>query len=262
MSQRWNADVAQIIQNHVDHITETINAGKVEREIFENYLEVLRSHLNSSVTETDAIELLAQHLVTGPVFEALFEDEEFSKYNPVGKSMQTILDVFNDLEVESLSGFYESVREQVASTRNASEMQDLIKELYNDFFAKAIPELKQNLGIVYTPIEIVDFILQSTDWVLRQEFGKSLGSEGVNIIDPFTGTGTFMTRLLQSGLMSPDQIKAKYGRELHANEVVLLAYYIAAINIGSAYYEATGEWREFPGLKLTDTFDMNRNLGV
>ena len=212
--------------------------------------------------------MLAQHLVTGPVFDALFGEEEFSRYNPVGIAMQTILDVLKpatfNAEVESLSGFYESVRQRAASAQGSMEQQQhIIKELYNEFFAKAFPRLKESLGIVYTPIEIVDFILQSADWVLHKNFDQSLGSAGVHIMDPFTGTGTFLTRLLQSGLLTPDAVRSKYDREFHANEVVLLAYYIAAVNIEIVYRESGGgEWRAFPGICLADTFQLNEEIGV
>ena len=264
----WAEDVARISQAHIERITALVKTGEAEREIFGNFVEVLRNHLNSAVTDSEAVEMLAQHLVTGPVFDALFGEEEFSKHNPVGISMQTILDVLKpatfEAEVESLSGFYESVRQRAASARGSMEQQQhIIKELYNSFFAKAFPRLQESLGIVYTPIEIVDFILQSTDWVLHKNFGLSLGSEGVHILDPFTGTGTFLTRLLQSGLLTPDAVRSKYGRELHANEVVLLAYYIAAVNIEIVYREVVGGgWHAFPGICLSDTFQLNEEIGV
>ena len=264
----WAEDVARISQTHIERITTLVKTGEAEQEIFGDFVEVLRKHLNNAVTESEAIEMLAQHLVTGPVFDALFGDEEFSQNNPVGISMQTILDVLKpatfDAEVESLSGFYESVRLRAASAQGSMEQQQhIIKELYNDFFTKAFPRLKESLGIVYTPIEVVDFILHSTDWALRENFDQSLSSEGVHILDPFTGTATFLTRLLQSGLLSPEAIRAKYASELHANEVVLLAYYIAAVNIELVYREVVGgSWHAFPGICLADTFQLNEEIGV
>ena len=121
----------------------------------------------------------------------------------------------------------------------------------------AFPRLSKKLGIVYTPVEIVDFIIRSVDELLRSEFGQTLGSEGVHIIDPFVGTGTFITRLLQSGLIAPGDLPRKYSSEIHANELVLLAYYIAAINIEAVYHElAGGEYSPFPGICLTDTFQL------
>ncbi|KOR27317.1 hypothetical protein TI04_13545, partial [Achromatium sp. WMS2] len=130
-------------------------------------------------------------------------------------------------------------------------------ELYDKFFRSAFPRLTEKLGIVYTPVEVVDFIIRGVDQLLHQEFGYGLEAEHVHILDPFTGTGTFVVRLLQSGLIAPAQLKRKYQYELHANEIVLLAYYIAAINIESAYHEQlAGEYASFPGVCLTDTFEQ------
>jgi predicted helicase len=139
----------------------------------------------------------------------------------------------------------------------------LIYKLYDSFFKGAFPVLTQRLGIVYTPVEVVDFILHSVNDVLKAQFGQTLASEGVHILDPFTGTGTFITRLLQSGLIAPEELTRKYREEIHANEIVLLAYYIAAINIETVYHELMqGELRDdtayepFKGILLTDTFQM------
>ncbi len=119
---------------------------------------------------------------------------------------------------------------------NAAGKQKIVVELYDKFFRNAFPRMTERLGIVYTPVEVVDFIIHSVNDLLQQEFGQTLGSEGVHILDPFTGTGTFITRLLQSGLISKAQLPHKYQQEIHCNEIVLLAYYIAAINIESVYH--------------------------
>ncbi len=136
--------------------------------------------------------------------------------------------------------------------------QKIIRKLYNDFFVGAFKRTADKLGIVYTPIELVDFVLHSVDQVLQGEFGKSLGSDGVGILDPFTGTGTFLTRMIQNGLIPPEQLRKKYHSEMYASEIVLLAYYIASINIEEAYRAGVDpeEYEPFPGLALTDTFDM------
>jgi len=135
--------------------------------------------------------------------------------------------------------------------------QRLIVELYDKFFRKAFPRTTEKLGIVYTPVEIVDFILHSVNEVLQKEFGQTLGSKGVHIIDPFTGTGTFITRLLQSGIIKPEEMEHKFRSEIHANEIVLLAYYIAAINIEAVYHGLQGgDYVPFEGICLTDTFQM------
>jgi predicted helicase len=160
-------------------------------------------------------------------------------------------------EAESLKKFYESVKRRAAGIDKADAKQKIIVELYDKFFRNAFPKMTERLGIVYTPVEVVDFIIHSVNEVLQSEFGQTLGSKGVHILDPFTGTGTFITRLLQSGLIKPEELEHKYRHEIHANEIVLLAYYIAAINIEAAYHGvAGGDYVPFEGICLTDTFQL------
>ena len=162
-----------------------------------------------------------------------------------------------DAEAANLDEFYASVRRRVEGAATDEAKQRIVVELYDKFFRNAFPNMTQRLGIVYTPVEIVDFIIRSVNDVLKDEFGTTLGSEGVHILDPFTGTGTFVTRLLQSGLIAPEDLPRKYANEIHANEIVLLAYYIAAVNIETAYHEITGgDYKPFKGICLTDTFEM------
>ena len=172
--------------------------------------------------------------------------------------MQKMLNVLDehalDAENATLEGFYGSVRRRVAGIDNAAGKQRVLIELYDKFFATAFPKTVAKLGIVYTPVEIVDFILRSTDEVLRAEFGQGLTDPGVHVLDPFTGTGTFLVRLLQSGLIETHDLARKYAEELHANEILLLAYYIAAANIETTYEELAGAPAPFPGLVLTDSF--------
>lgn len=205
--------------------------------------------------------MLAQHLVTKPVFDALFDEYSFASHNPMSKAMQGVLDALHEhhlaREADTLEKFYASVRQRAAGIDNAQGKQKIIVELYDKFFRNAFPKMTERLGIVYTPVEVVDFILHSVNHLLQQEFGQTLGSKGVHIIDPFTGTGTFITRLIQSGLIKPEELPHKYRHEIHANELVLLAYYIAAINIEAAYHgEVIDEYAPFEGICLTDTFQM------
>ena len=265
----WANDVARIAQAHVARIRALVEAGAAEREVFKAFLKELRDDLNPQVSEDDAIEMLAQHMVTQPVFDALFGQAAAARRNPVSQGMQTVLDVLKPsgiaVETESLDPFYASVRRRVQGAASAAARQAIVVELYDKFFRNAFPRVSERLGIVYTPVEIVDFILHSVQHVLAQEFGSALGEAGVHILDPFTGTGTFITRMLQSGLLSPEQILRKYGGngqppQLHANEIVLLAYYIASVNIEVAFQDATGsDYRPFAGICLTDTFALNAN---
>jgi predicted helicase len=258
----WATDIAKIAQTHIARITALVaKPGTSERSPFEAFLAEIRDDLNGSISEAEAIEMLAQHIITRPVFDALFEGYSFTQHNPVSVAMQRILDTLNEhnleKEAESLQKFYDSVRRRAAGIDNATAKQKIVVELYDKFFRNAFPRMTERLGIVYTPIEIVDFIIHSVNEILLSEFGQTLGSKGVHILDPFTGTGTFITRLLQSGLIKPDELAHKYRNEIHANEIVLLAYYIAAINIESAYHGMTGgEYVPFEGICLTDTFQL------
>ncbi len=260
----WAKDVAQIAERHITRIGSLVSQpGSDAQQWFKDFLSELRDDLNESVTEKDVIEMLAQHLITRPVFDAVFEGHDFVERNPVSKAMTEVLSVIDEAEVgreaKSLEGFYASVRRRAAGITDPLARQNLIVELYNKFFSGAFPLTTQRLGIVYTPVEIVDFIIRSVDEVLREEFGQTLGSEGVHILDPFTGTGTFITRLLQSGLIAPDDLERKYRKEIHANEIVLLAYYIAAINIETVFHAVADrdDYLPFEGICLTDTFAMH-----
>ena len=258
----WAKDVARIAEVHVTRIRAAVQAkGSEERKAFETFLAEIRDDLNDSITEDEGIEMLAQHLITRPVFDALFEGYSFAANNPVSKALQGVLDVLDrqhlEKEAEALNKFYASVRMRAQGIEDATAKQKIVVELYDKFFKAAFPKLTARLGIVYTPVEVVDFIIHSVDEVLQSEFGQTLGSEGVHIIDPFVGTGTFITRLLQSGLIKPEQMAHKYRHEIHANEIVLLAYYIAAINIEAVYHEKMGgDYEPFPGICLTDTFQL------
>lgn len=260
----WANDIADIAGKHISRIKGILKNDGKERKAFDAFLEEIRDDLNDSITQEDAIEMLAQHLITKPVFDALFEGYSFASNNPVSQAMQKVLDVLDEhtleKESESLQKFYNSVRRRAEGIESAEAKQKIIVQLYDKFFRNAFPRLTEKLGIVYTPTEVVDFIIHSVNDVLKAEFGQTLGSRGVHILDPFTGTGTFITRLLQSGLIAPQELKYKYENEIHANEIVLLAYYIAAINIEQVYHEAVGqnegEYSPFKGICLTDTFQL------
>lgn len=259
----WANDIAKIARTHIDRIQGILENPEYtqERATFEAFAAELRDDLNDSISDGEIVEMLAQHLVTKPVFDALFEEYSFASHNPMSKAMQGVLDALHEhhlaKEADTLEKFYASVRQRAAGIDNAQGKQKIIVELYDKFFRNAFPKMTERLGIVYTPVEVVDFILHSVNHLLQQEFGQTLGSKGVHIIDPFTGTGTFITRLIQSGLIKPEELPHKYRHEIHANELVLLAYYIAAINIEAAYHgEVIDEYAPFEGICLTDTFQM------
>lgn len=259
----WANDIAKIANTHISRITAIVSDEKNKKEVkaFSNFADELRDDLNDSISDAEVIEMLAQHLITKPVFDALFEDYSFASNNPVSKAMQQVLDVLHEhrlgKEADTLDKFYASVKMRAEGIDNAAGKQKIVVELYDKFFRNAFPKMTERLGIVYTPVEVVDFIIHSVNDLLQKEFNQSLGSKGVHIIDPFTGTGTFITRLLQSGLISKEQLPNKYKNEIHANEIILLAYYIAAINIEAVYHSLVGgKYQPFEGICLTDTFQL------
>lgn len=261
--EMWAKDVAEIATSHMKKIRKLIDTEDPEiKKAIDEFLLGLRKNLNNSITQEDAIEMLAQHMITKPVFNALFEDYEFVNNNPVSKTMQKMIEILDkqvpEEEKEKLNNFYESVKERANGIDNAAGKQKIILELYEKFFKTALPKEVEKLGIVYTPTECVDFIINSVEYLMKKEFGKSLSEHGVHIIDGFTGTGTFIVRLLQSGVIKPEDLLYKYTNDIHANEIVLLAYYIAAINIEETFHELNGskEYIPFDGIVLTDTFQL------
>jgi predicted helicase len=273
--EAWANDIAKIANTHITRIRTIVTDETNTKEVaaFTSFADELRDDLNDSITDEEVIEMLAQHLITKPVFDALFEGYSFASNNPVSQAMQQVLDILEehrlDKEADTLERFYESVKMRAEGINNAEGKQKIVVELYDKFFRNAFPRMTERLGIVYTPVEVVDFIIHSVNDLLQQEFGQTLGSEGVHILDPFTGTGTFITRLLQSGLISKDQLAHKYKNEIHCNEIVLLAYYIAAINIEAVYHAIVNEhqgnddkaveehaYEPFEGICLTDTFQL------
>jgi predicted helicase len=260
--EQWAKDVAAIAAHQFSDRVQTGAAGRLCL-----FLDGLQRSINPGIGKEQAVEMLAQHLVTGPVFEALFEGSSFVRSNAVSAAMQNMLDSLKDENLaddsEALRKFYDSVRKRAEGVDNAEGRQRIIIELYDKFFKTAFPKMAEQLGIVYTPVEAVDFIIRSVDDVLRKEFERGVSDENVHILDPFIGTGTFITRLLQSGLIRKEDLARKYKQEIHANEIVLLAYYIAAVNIENVWHDLSGEtqYTPFDSICLTDTFQMFEDGG-
>ncbi len=292
----WAEEVAKIAARHSERLRTVISTPGAKRDEFVKFLTALRENLNPAVTEDEAADMLVQHALTKPVFDAVFDGYDFAASNVVSKAMQNMVDLLHEEvpqeEMKAMEEFYKSVAERAEGIDNAEGKQRVIYELYDKFFRTAFPKMSEQLGIVYTPVECVDFIINSVEDVLNKEFGQSLSDKDVHVIDPFTGTGTFMTRLLQSGHIKPKDLKRKYTQELHANEIVLLAYYIASVNIESVYHDlmnvanvkmlpiantnthckletGTGNtgnigniYQPFEGICLTDTFELYEKDGV
>ena len=267
--EQWAADVAKIATTQIEQIRAEIQKKERYKTAFDKFLKGLQKNINPSIVQEQAIEMLVQHMITQPIFDALFENYSFAKNNAISVVMQEMLDALEELKMredyKKLQKFYDSVKKRVEGIDNASGKQKIIIELYDKFFKVAFPKMVEQLGIVYTPVEVVDFIIHSINVVIKEEFNRNIADKNVHILDPFTGTGTFITRLIQNGLIPADKLPYKYQNELHANEIVLLAYYIAAINVENAYYDAcfsqkkeneTPAYVPFDGIVLTDTFQL------
>jgi predicted helicase len=264
--EQWAKSVAEIATRQTERIAKIITENPKYQIAFDKFLSGLHKNINPSITQSEAIEMLSQHIITKPVFDALFENYSFVQNNPMSQSMQKMLDLLEEQslekDAETLAKFYESVKMRASGIDNAEGKQRIIIELYDKFFKTAFPKLVEKLGIVYSPVEVVDFIIHSVNDILIKEFGRTISDENVHLLDPFTGTGTFITRLLQSGLINKEDLLRKYTSEIHCNEIVLLAYYIAAVNIENAFHDLLGKdasYKAFEGICLTDTFQLGES---
>ena len=264
---KWAEETARINAQYEERIRGLLETdqGGVKKDFQEFHLS-LRRELNDGITQEKAISLLAQHLVTRPVFDALFSEFQFARHNPVAQAMERIIERLRiehgtDAETKELEGFYKSIRRRIQYVDSAEKKQRIIADLYGTFFEKALPKEADSMGMVYTPVEAVDYVVRSVEDVLLSEFGTNVSSSGVHVMDPFTGTGTFLTRLLSSGLILPEDLPRKYSEELHANDITLLAYYIATVNIEMTFHglaEPT-EYAPFRGVVFADSFEAREN---
>lgn len=261
--ENWAHDIAKVAQSHIQRLNSILlEKNSKNRKHFDDFLKEIRDDLNPEITEIDAVEMLAQHIITKPVFNTLFQGNEFTDENSVSKAIEKVLsnvyDYNIELQTDSLEKFYNSIKRKSADIITSTGRVTLINQLYERFFKNAFPKTTEKLGIVYTPVEIVDFINHSVEKILNEEFKKSFNDKNVHILDPFTGTGTFVVRLIETDLIHKEKLLYKYSNEIHANEIVLLAYYIAGINIEAAFHEKLkpNSYKSFNGIVLTDTFQL------
>ena len=260
--EQWSKDIANIAITYTKRINDLISKEGEHKKEFYKFLSSLQQNINPTIDRDNAIEMISQHLITQPVFEALFENYSFVNSNPVSKSMANMIKLLENQafskELKDLEKFYQSIKMRASGIDNAEGKQKIIFEFYDKFFKTAFPKMVEKLGIVYTPLECVDFIVKSINVILKEEFESDISDKNVKIIDPFVGTGTFMTRLMKN--IEKEKLEYKYKNELYANEIILLAYYIASINIENTYHDIMGgEYKSFEGISLTDTFQLNED---
>ncbi|WP_187935006.1 DEAD/DEAH box helicase [Helicobacter pylori] len=227
-------------------------------EIFDNFLTSLRGNIHQNIREDEALDMITSHIITKPIFDAIFGD---NIKNPIAKALDKMVLKLSDLglegETKDLKNLYESVKTEAARAKSQKSQQELIKNLYNTFFKEAFKKQSKKLGIVYTPIEVVDFILRATNGILKKHFNTDFNDKNITIFDPFTGTGSFIARLLskENALISDEALKEKFQKNLFAFDIVLLSYYIALINITQAAQSRDGSLKNFKNIALTDSLD-------
>ncbi|GAA9382882.1 DEAD/DEAH box helicase family protein [Helicobacter pylori] len=227
-------------------------------EFFHGFLDSLRENIHQNIKEDEALDMITSHIITKPIFDALFGD---NIQNPIAKALDKMVLKLSDLglegETKDLKNLYESVKTEATHAKSQKSQQELIKNLYNTFFKVAFKKQSEKLGIVYTPIEVVDFILRATNGILKKHFNTDFNDQSITIFDPFTGTGSFIARLLskENALISDEALKEKFQKNLFAFDIVLLSYYIALINITQAAQSREPSLKNFKNIALTDSLD-------
>ncbi|MGL2680210.1 type ISP restriction/modification enzyme [Helicobacter pylori] len=228
-------------------------------EFFHGFLDSLRENIHQNIKEEEALDMITSHIITKPIFDAIFGD---NIKNPIAKALDKMVQKLSTLglegETKDLKNLYESVKTEATHAKSQKSQQELIKNLYNTFFKEAFKKQSEKLGIVYTPIEVVDFILRATNGILKKHFNTDFNDKNITIFDPFTGTGSFIARLLskENNLISDEALKEKFQKGLFAFDIVLLSYYIALINITQAAQNRDGSLKNFKNIALTDSLDI------
>ena len=248
----WGERAAQVCEGIHDRLREAVEAVPTVSSALDQFVSAMQTAVGPQVTRESATEMIAQHVVTIPVFDHIFEESQFAAENPVSKEIERVLGVLREEHITfdhltaNLARSYRQMHRAFEGAESPAEKVDILRQIYEGFFQSAMKDTVKRLGIVYTPVQLVDFILRSADAVCRQEFGYGLTDEGVHVLDPFAGTGTFLYRLLTmkdadgERLIRDEDLQRKYRDEMHANEIVLLAYYIAALKIEAGMAERGG----------------------
>ncbi|WP_017283748.1 type ISP restriction/modification enzyme [Helicobacter pylori] len=246
-------NIARTLNNRLKDIFEK------NPEFFHSFLDSLKGNIHQNIKEDEALDMITSHIITKPIFDAIFGD---NIKNPISKALDKMVEKLSTLglqgETKDLKNLYESVKTEAMHAKSQKSQQELIKNLYNTFFKVAFRKQSEKLGIVYTPIEVVDFILRATNGILKKHFHTDFNDKNITIFDPFTGTGSFIARLLskENGLISDEALKEKFLNHLFAFDIVLLAYYIALINITQAAQNRDGSLKNFKNIALTDSLDF------
>ncbi len=255
--------VPEVAKGLDDLIEREYSRNRAYKEAFDRFFDLCRNAINPNLSKDAVEEMLIQHILTERIFRRVFQNDKFTRQNAIAREIETVVDaltskVFNrDDFTRGLDHFYGAIETTAATISDYNEKQDFLNTVYEQFFQGFSVKVADTHGIVYTPQAIVQFMVKSVEELLRREFNRSLADSGVHILDPFVGTGNFILRVMEEIRQTrPSALAHKYTHELHCNEIMLLPYYIASMNIEHAYYEAAGEYAAFEGICLVDTFEL------
>jgi predicted helicase len=274
--ERWNLAAKNFkrrVPNLAQQLFTLIRQAQVKEKAFEaafnDFAQQCRQAINDNLSDEAILEMLIQHLLTERIFRHIFKHPAFAKRNIIAREIEMVIEklathAFNrEAFFDELKSFYDALEDVAATINEYSHKQHFLNTVYERFFQGFSIKVADTHGIVYTPQPIVDFMIQSVNKILQQEFGKSLASQGVHILDPFVGTGNFIARVMRViAQQSQMTLKSKYRHELHCNEIMLLPYYIASMNIEHEYLDLMGEYQPFEGICLADTFELAENKQV
>ena len=256
--EQFRDDLPAVLENLRDTIVAAEASNSRYQEAAKIFLELCHQSISPAVSNDNVREMLIQHILTKDIFLRVFAEDQFHRENNVARQLDALEGTFftgnvRRDAVDRLRAYYGAIGRAADDIAEYGEKQQFLKGIYEDFYQAYNPGAADRLGVVYTPNEVVDFIIRGADWLLQKHFGKTLGDKNVNILDPATGTGTFITNLMSH--LPADRLEYKYRHEIHANEVEILPYYIANLNVEYTYKELTGNYLEFPNLCFVDTLD-------
>ncbi len=256
--EQFSADVPQLAETLRCIIDEQYAANPAFQGALLEFLELCKKAINPKVEMADVREMVIQHVLTEDIFIRVFDEAEFHRENVIARKLAEVAGTFYHGETKHnihtrIAHYYETINAHASQISDHHEKQKFLKALYENFYKAYNPKAADRLGVIYTPDEIVRFMIESADHLVFKHFGKTLGDPGVEILDPATGTGTFVTELIEC--LPPEQLEYKYRNEIHCNEVAILPYYIANLNIEFTYKQRTGQFIEFENICFVDTLD-------
>lgn len=264
---QFKSDLPAVLEALRERIDDAYAGNAAFKTAAEAFLAQAKATINPAVTETDVREMLIQHILTEEIFAHVFNEGDFHRENNIAQALYGLEAKFFTGAVKretlkAMEAYYSAIRANAAMITSHAEKQTFLKVIYENFYKVYNPKAADRLGVVYTPNEIVRFMIEGADWLTQKHFGRSLIDKDVQILDPATGTGTFICELIDYFKGQPDKLHRKYKEELHANEVAILPYYVANLNIEATYAAATGQFAEYPNLCFVDTLDNVAALGL